>query len=532
MLSNFTNFFQNILVTPFTLKAIPGFPYMEWFAQRAKYQEYTEWYENLALNEKVTDPETNETVDKYPLKINPIQNTCEKHTAVLFGLSVDSLRLATMPVKFSPNVKDKAKRKTALELIEKVTEILEGNNIGTIFVENGIKSQYMGGSILAARFRATQDGGKIEITNPSADEFIGIPENGNYFRLREAWIIREISYTEAKSYIPDIREEELTFYYIEHWTKTEYEISINGHPVLDDLGEPFSGENVFGIVPIVYIPHIRAKGFLGKSIINETIKGLIKEMNLRWADLGDAVSNDSHSVLVGSDITNSIAPKSLPDGRPWIDIGQSSGMDGKSKPDFKAVKTDSASDPMIKFGDKLDTMYRREANHPAVADGLDEGSQRSSLTLNTRMWPLIAHVELERLNWTVGLLNFLDILITIMVVKKINGTRAEAKELRFNVEWPPMLPRDREQLVNELSVRASANLGSLRHLMSLLDDIQFPDEQLKEIIEEKKRLQETIQNNFAESKTSPSSPSATKNTLENRTEKSVKARTEEKGDEE
>jgi hypothetical protein len=252
------------------------------------------------------------------------------------------------------------------------------------------------------------------------------------------------------------------------------------------------GENVFGVVPIVYIPHIRDHGFLGNSIINDTVIGIIKEMNMRWADLGDAISNDAHDLIVGADIVGSVTFKQLPDGRPYVDIGQSSGMEGHQKPSLTVSATKSASEPMLKFGNKLDSMYRRETNHPAVADGEDEGSQRSSLTLNTRMWPLVSHVELERQTWSVGMTTFLKIIITMMNVKGLGGVTKEALDYKFKVEWPPMLPRDREALVTELSTRKAAKLGSQTHLMSLLDDIQYPDEQFEEILDEEKRLAEAV----------------------------------------
>jgi hypothetical protein len=76
---------------------------------------------------------------------------------------------------------------------------------------------------------------------------------------------------------------------------------------------------------------------------------------------------------------------------------------------------------MIKFNQMLEGQYRKETKHPAVADGEDEGSQRSAATLTVRMWPLISHVELERINWTTGLTKLAFIILTFYSKKGLEG---------------------------------------------------------------------------------------------------------------
>lgn len=521
---------QNILdgVTPFDLKDVEGFPYQEWTNQQTYYAKLKAWYKGTPLNEKVENTETGETVDKYPIKINPIRNTCEKHAAVLFGLTMDSMRLGTLPIKFVPNVKNKKEREEITEIIGNINNVFEDSNGGAIFLENGIKSQYLGGCVFTARWiadRSKDKGGFVEIANPGADEFIGITKGSNLFEFKEAWIVREISYLTARAYIDDIKKYS-KYYYIEHYTEKEYEVMINGIQIKDADGDDIKGPNPFEVVPVIYIPHIRDDGFLGSSIINDTVIGVIKEMNLRWADLGDAVSVDSHTLITGRNITGTVKPQVTSSGVRWLDIGSSNGLDGKDSPEMQAVETKSASDVMLKFGSKLDGIYRRETNHPAVADGEDEGSQRSSLTLNTRMWPLVSHVELERILWSAGLLKLLRIVGKIVQVKKLFEIPKDFfTKYRFSVEWPPMLPKDRESLINELNTRKSSDLGSHRHLLSLLDDILYPDEMVDEIIEEKKAMAEAVAKATPES--GPKTPGKKKESLEARSAKSVEKRVEE-----
>jgi len=239
------------------------------------------------------------------------------------------------------------------------------------------------------------------------------------------------------------------------------------------------------MVPFVYIPHIRVRGFYGESIINKTIKGLIKEMNLRFADTGDAISDDSHSSLIGRNIRDSVTNLQLPDGKKAINIGGATGLGaGEKDPEIYAVNTKSASEPMLKFGEKLENLYRKEARHPAVADGEDEGSQRSSLTLTTRMWPLVAHVELERINWTTGLIKLAKIILVMCERQGVYGiTKDHIDNYETNIKWALTLPRDRDELVNEVAIRKKNNLGSLYHLISLFDDVEDVDAEVARIEE-------------------------------------------------
>jgi hypothetical protein len=62
-------------------------------------------------------------------------------------------------------------------------------------------------------------------------------------------------------------------------------------------------------------------------------------------------------------------------------------------------------------------------------------------------------------------------ILKILSVKGLMGINQEHLGMEISNRWAPILPRDREQLVNELSVRASANLGSIEHLLDLTGDI-------------------------------------------------------------
>lgn len=473
-------------ITPFTLQSLPDFPYDQWRAQQELYDSLEYIYSGEALDVKLTDPSSGKSTDKYPIKLNPLKGTAKKHASTVFGQNVDSIRHGGLPFQIIPDL-DKEQKDIAQKFQDVIMKVLASNNFGTGMYGSTITSQYLGGAVIAAKFLPEEN--RIEVHFPNPKEFLGIPKGANYWNLMEGWIVKEITEKEARyyGYIPKMGETK--FYYIEKWTETEYKIMVNGEVIaFKSNGIKQEGEHGYGRVPIIYVPHIREDGFIGQPIITDAVEGIIKELNLRWADIGDAVSEDSHSFVAVRNIRGSVKVLTI-DGRPVVDLGSNTGISSNElQPDMFAVRTQSASSPMIAFGEELMDAYRREVNHPAVADGEDEGSQRSSLTLTTRMWPLVAEAEAERLFWTSGLIEFTRILTSIMVSKNMEGATKEMLDYPLIVQWQPMLPRDREALVQEAGVRASNDLGSKRHLMGLFGDVQDTETMLEEVIDEKEQL--------------------------------------------
>jgi hypothetical protein len=470
-------------IPSFELANLAGFPYSTYTAQNELYEELERWYTGQKVIDEVVDKATGKAVERYPIRINPLKGTTSKHTSVLFGRSIDSMRHGGIPVKFMcelGSVTDEQAK--AIEVA--LNDVWAENGGGSLFVTNGLLSQYLGGCVFAASWLPEQK--RILITNPKPNEFIGIPDGIDYVHLREAWIVRKIDSEDLPAYGMKAESNTGHYYYIEHWDRKTYKISINDVPLM--VGDnPAEGANVFGTVPIQYIPHIRVKGLLGDSIISDAAKGIIKEINLRWADTGDAVSDDSHTAIAIRNVrSGAVKVVKLPDGRIVYDLGSSTGLtNNEANPDMITVSSGSASEPMLKFGSDLYAMYRREVDHPAVADGEDEGSQRSGATLYNRMWSLTAHAELERVFWSVGLSEFSKILLKMMAVKEQYGITTEHTKAKFVIGWSPMLPHDRETLIQEMDIRARNKISSREHLMELSGDIIDTDKELAQIRAEK-----------------------------------------------
>lgn len=462
---------------PWTLRDLDDFPFSEWSTMQEYYKTFDDWYEGLPLEEKITDSDGN-SVDKYPVRINPIPNTCEKHAAVLLGNTLESIRNSGLPVDFL------ADAGTAEEVSSKVRDVIVNSfkktGSGALFVQNAIISQFMGGCVFRVKWNAEDEDNHVTVESVLPEEFFGIPKGGNMWELSCAWFVRKIDIVQARKMGYEGFFYDNEFYYVDYWDEDKHITRINDKEIVNE-------ENPFGVVPFVYIPHLRVKNFIGRSIVNKSVQGIIREWNLRFADVGDAVSDDSHSLLVLRGVRGNIKPVTLPDGRKAIDLGSAMGFGGSSdtQPELESVKSQVTSQPMINFNTLLENRYREEVKHPAIADGKDEGSQRSAATLVARMWPLISHIELERINWTTGLNVLAKMILTFCSKKNVYGITKEEAKMDFTIKWSSPLPKDREALISELVMRKKNGMTSLPHILALLGDIDDIEREVQLISDEK-----------------------------------------------
>jgi len=469
---------------PFSLSAMPGFPNIDWAEMQDKYAEYESWYNGDALLEEQSQGD--KTVDVYPLKINPIRQACLKHAYALFGEFQDEL---SGPLVIPKVALTEPVDKSIADVVEDaLSRAWYENAGGALMMEGGVLSQIYGGCIFKVSWVPDNDPPiRIELIQPK--EFVAIPDGINYWSLKEAWVIRRITSTDALSYNVNIPGS--YGYYMEHWTKTEYQITVNGTEIATNiLGDKtiLAGANPFGFVPFVYIPHQRTGAFYGESLISDAAIGITKEINLRTADAGDATNDQSHSVLAMRNVRGTPQLTRLGNGINVINLGGNQSITGQEQqPDLFAVTRSSVTAPMLDLNTELRDDIRKELFVPPVAEGgEDAGSQRSAVTLVVKMWPLTSHVKSERAYWSAGLTVFNRMILRIMAEKKLYKITEEHTKVRIKNKWAPILPRDREAFVQELVARAGVNLGSLEHLITLIGDVEDIDlvmQQIKDWLE-------------------------------------------------
>lgn len=486
----------------FNLSQVHGFPESEWHSKRMEYSILESWFNGDRLNDKQT--QGGRTVDKFPIKINPIRGAVYKHAYALFGETKDDSRPLSTPILRPDDRKLKAEAKIGQDFLNKVWYYNHGR---TLMLGNGITSQIYGGCIFKASYVPEQQFRpsplRLETIHPG--NFVGIPMSGDQYRLEQAWIVRSMSPHEAyRLYHMEFPPDELV-YYVEYWAPDYYEVTINGQIVPTGHSDPITGKNLYyqgvnqwGGVPIIYIPHIRTTEYYGDSLITQNVQGIVEEMNKRVADYGDAVSDDSHRYYVIKNTSGRPDVYELAPGVRVVQLPPNPSITGKEgDPDMSELGAAQASTSMKELNEQLYLHFRREAFVPAVADGEDEGSQRSALTLAMRMWPLLSHTAMERVYWS-DALALLDNML-IKMARTMNASDSAFKfqnlpesleTMRIERRWASFLPRDQEVFINEMVNRASANLGSLEHLLSLFDDIEDPKGEYEDIKNQIKEMAE------------------------------------------
>jgi hypothetical protein len=466
--------------TQFSLRDINDFPYSDFTALQGYYDELDQWYTGYALNN--TQTQGNKEVEIYPLHLNPIRPAIMKHVYTLFGEIPDNhYGSLIVPKVIVRNKKPSAEQASRVENF--LQDVFADNGGASLQQENAIISQVFGGCIFKVSWlpdRKDPATGRISLEKTLPEEFMCIPYMNNPWRLRKAWVIRPIDQYTAAQF--GVALAGMSGWYIEAWSEDNYKISINNSPIQQQYGDDIyrlEGANPFGRVPFVYIPHERATSFWGTGIITEAVKGITKEKNLRVADAGDATSDESHSLLVMSNVRGSPTLKKIGEHIRVIDIGSGQNITGQSDPSLISVRRESLSAAMLTLTEDLHAEFRREVYVPAVADGEDEGSQRSGATLANRMWPLVSHTKGERVHWSIGMGILFNLILTMASTKKIGGIVADDLNLKVRCKWFSSLPRDREQLSAELTSRAAQDLGSIEHLTDMFGDVDDLDDDMQ-----------------------------------------------------
>ena len=245
------------------------------------------------------------------------------------------------------------------------------------------------------------------------------------------------------------------------------------------------GRNIFGIAPAVYIPHMRKLSKYGDSQLHNTEEqGL--EFNARIADVSDGVREQMQTNFIG---TNIKTPKRIMIGTQTIwNIGDS--LDQRGDAEVKALNNTAGIKDSNAFVESLWNMLTTFAFIPPIAMGVDEGSQRSSLTLRTRFWLLESHCGVERHNMSQQLIRLAHMNIIGLSQLGYPDVTTDGLSLEAKVRWPEMLPEDRAELLNEMIQRYAAGIISRRRAIGNFGDVEDIEAESAEIDADEQKKQQ------------------------------------------
>ena len=442
------------------------YPVSDWRSQRTKYSEYWSHWDGGFLEETVSD------TDKYPLKLNVYRMACMLHAGFLFGEVPDGdeplVKVAVEPWGTNTSDEDKNRSKKVEDFLTRVWSENQGRALQQ---EAGIVSQILGGCAFGIKYDPSLvESGRIpiRIEQTIPEYFFPVWNPIEYWNLLETFIAFEITPLQAKA-MYDVKCDMEDPLYQEHWKTDSVSITVDGKPA--KFGElTFDDAKNGGFVPYTYIPHIRVGRFYGESLLYMK-QPLAEEVNARMADLGDTIAETARQIPAVSNVKHLQTIRLSNSGLSFVNLGKT--MPGHPDPAIVYPQVSGTNQASAKYASDLLSIARVQAYTPPICYGWDEGSQRSALTLALRMIPLIVHIRQERTNWTAGLNQVDEHVLRIAAAHKLGGIEVkDIMNLRIWQQWSPILPRGREQLINELILRLNSDAISPEQALDKFGDVR------------------------------------------------------------
>lgn len=474
--------------------AAPG---AEWAGQIAQYDQLWRHYSGQSLRATVDTAQMTggQAPLVYPLRINQFSFVANLHAGLMWGQGEDENEF----LRFISREKAPPRKENA--------DTSEGDYLSALFwavwLENGGQEtlreasrmyQIFGGHVFKVVHDPTYRLG-VRIESIAANVFYPIWHPSNYRQLLAVMISYRVTKEQAKTVWGKEIEEDYGVY-SEIWTADEYTIRIGDNVLVSEKNPYVHPKTSKGIIPFVYIPRMRTGSFFGQSIF-DGITGLVQEYNARTADVGDAVDDTSHRKVWGRNLRGTQVPNlsEIPNGD-VINLGDSVPGFESAPPEIGNLETAQLPESVMPFIGLLQEEMREKTHTAPVILGIDEGSQRSSLTLSMRAMPTTSAARDYRGSWLMGLAYMADLTFLAMYVQpdqsvplsqpgqRANGITPAAFDYWILADFSPILPRDREALVNETVTLFGANLRSLRFSLQRLGDVRDIEAEIARIEEE------------------------------------------------
>lgn len=447
-----------------------GYPLDDWDHQNAIYRLYNYHFSGAWMDETIGE---NSEVLKYPIQYNVFKLPVLMHTSFLYGEVPDGASALVQPeVEIWKNGKRSSTGGSAEEA-EKMTLFLQN-----LWDENGgrsklaraaLHSQIYGGTILSVAYDPMKEflDAEMPLTFKVVDPrtFYPVWSHDDPDRLLEAIVAYQITKIQAKE-LGVTLSSDMGLYH-EHWTRDNYEISIDDR-IVTWYQMKMSGKPLATRIPFVYIPHPPRGEYYGESLLHQKLN-LAREVNARLVDVGDIVADDAANMpaLIN---TRGVEVKRASGVRSYLDLGF---QQGDRVPNIKwpGARGDSAQ-RAGEYVMQLNDMARSEAYCPPVVFGGDDGSQRSAASLALRAIPLIAHIREERSAFARGFGELNKIALLIAAEKGIGGiSKDAAQQARIRSNWYPMLPRDALEEVMSIISRVQTKILSPETAIEMIGDV-------------------------------------------------------------
>ncbi len=484
-----------------------GWEYSLWSTQLKNYQDLWSFWSGEHFLETTGDrDEDGEDVLKYPIKVPIVNQICQIHNSILWGVARDLdyvIQPRVRPAKsMMTGAPDPAYKRLA-DVCEMIMEkVYEQSNASAQFTDAGLISQFLGGVYLKVSYEPDKVNSgdtdlPVYLRSIRPDFVFPIPDPQNPWELLECFIVYKINPAAAKELYgaePSKNPPYVTM--VEHWRREDYSILVDGKPISLKYADGSAllldkAPNPFGKVPIVYIPRIREGTFYGSSVIPK-IAGLVKEYNSRLADVGDQVALASRHYTFGKNMNRDPKPRTSGDVK-FYDIG-SKNPSLQADPDVWSIPQAQVSQSSVGFVSTLLAQIDRESAISPIAYGVDEGSQRSGATLEIRMSPTINSARQQRVNWNTGLRVVFRLVMALIINKQLLPdlageltSLAQLSKVQATHRWSSYIPKDEGDMVNMITQLKGSGAMSTTRAVQMQPDVEDVDAEVKLIEKEKEK---------------------------------------------
>ena len=258
----------------------------------------------------------------------------------------------------------------------------------------------------------------------------------------------------------------------EVWTADTLEIRRNG-----DLEQ--SLPNPYGFIPYIIFPNLRVpKEPWGQSDLVDLV-GINRDLNSRMSILSHILEVSGNPIAVLENVTDSTGIKVGP-GRLW-----------ELPKDARAYLLDLLSGGGVQLHiEYINLLYRAMhdlAEMPRTAFGDGKGTARSGVALEMELQPLLQKVARKRAIWTVALRERARMILSLYALhgdEAAGAVTSPSGGYTIRVVWPPILPSDRTELVQQETSLVAAQIHSRRRAMDLLGEGDSDAEWKKVLAEE------------------------------------------------
>jgi hypothetical protein len=199
---------------------------------------------------------------------------------------------------------------------------------------------------------------------------------------------------------------------------------------------------------------MRTSGWWGDALTPE-VQRPQDELNATLADIGEAINYNSHPTRYGINLPRAFNGRNFPLGvNAFWDLGRAIGS--SPKPEVGMMEAKNPVPPQVfEYVRFIYDWTRTSSFAPAVVFGEDSGgAQRSSATIELRMWPLIKYTRRSRAYMSDGIRKMIWMTGKILKQKAFSSISRRAVERMIEGKIMPtfaeVLPPDHQAIVDEV----------------------------------------------------------------------------------